>query len=85
MSDVEVNGVHIADDRSGDGPPLVLVVRLPDVFNRGMIELFESGRTSRHELLIGMLEAGHWGMILDPARVHPMVVSFIRNTGAAPG
>jgi hypothetical protein len=43
MSDVEVNGVHIADDRSGDGPPLVLVVRLPDVFNRGMIELFESG------------------------------------------
>jgi hypothetical protein len=85
MSDVEVNGVHIADDRSGDGPPLVLVVRLPDVFNRGMIELFESGADIPGRAPDRHARGRAWGMILDPARVHPMVVSFIRDTGAAPG
>jgi pimeloyl-ACP methyl ester carboxylesterase len=29
-------------------------------------------------------EAGHWGMILDPARVHGTVVDFLREAGVAP-
>lgn len=29
-------------------------------------------------------EAGHWGMILDPAPTHRIVLDFLREAGAAP-